>query len=180
MNLIKEFIKKHTGNYPKSTITKFSTPDGDFIYHPEKGMIDINGSNISISSNQIKSTSPTRESFQIKVLFKDDLNTYLEISPKSKFQKMIDSIMMQKGRKLQQEFLVKGDSNLIVNLISNNTLARLLQDEKVHLKIDRDNPTVMTMSPESPIKNVDRFEKYLNILRIIENKAIHLQLTTAI
>ncbi|MDR5589073.1 hypothetical protein [Christiangramia sp. SM2212] len=179
MNLIKELIKKHHGYYPEKERTEFSIPGGNFIYEPGKGIIDVNGSKISIRSNTIEAASPTRESFQIKVLFKNNLNTYLEISPKSKFQRMIDAIMMQKGREIQQEFIVKGDTNLIVNLISNRTLARLLHKEKVHLKIDRENPTVMTLSPENPIKNVDRFEKYLNILKIIENKAIQLQLTTA-
>lgn len=172
MNLIKELTEKYNGKH-------FADPTPQAVSSPEKyiknGQFEIEGSKISTYS---KNKAPSAACC-IMLHLKGDFQTSLEISPRSKFQKMIDSILKQKGRKIEQEFTIKGSLNLIENLVSNRKLAELLSREKVHLTIDAASPETINLHTEDEIHSLVQFEKYISILRLIETKILQLQLTAA-
>ncbi|SDS28857.1 hypothetical protein [Gramella sp. MAR_2010_147] len=177
MNLIKELTVKHNLPYKEKRNLTIKSPLGLYHYEPQTGSFEINGSKITLNFNPVNGISRVTEPASIRLHFEDDLQTYLEISPKSKFQKMIDSILIQKSRKIQQEFEINGDVHLIENLISHRKLSDLLKGERVFLKIDKNDTSSISLVSQYGITNVNQFEKYLGILKIIKQKLFQLQLT---
>lgn len=162
MNLIKELTEKYGGEY--------ATDHSNLVAN-----FEIEGTKISIHNKNAVSLSPC----YIQLHLNGDFQTSLEITPRSKFQKMIDSILLQKGRKIEQEFSIAGNLNLRENLVSNRKLSDLLSGEKVCLKIEAASPEIICLYPEEEIQSLIQFEKYLSILRLIEKKIFQLQLTAA-
>ena len=180
MNLLKELTEKYGGCYSDNTSTEIDTSIGKITFNPENRRFTIGESVLSLEMNEDDGTSSNGKPFKIELHLNKANQSELEIFPKSRFQQMRNSVFGNGSTGMHRKFSFRGDEILIVNIISSKSFLRLLENEKIHIRIDRNSLETIQLTTHYPIKNVEKFEKYLNILSILEKKVIQFFMTSQI
>lgn len=63
MNIIQEIIEKYNGKYSEDLNTTVSSPIGQLVYQPKRGIIEVDGTKISIGLNEVGGAMPVTEPF---------------------------------------------------------------------------------------------------------------------
>lgn len=171
MNIIEELVEKYGGKYSAEQSKNIYTPNGRFSFNPKKGLIEINGSKFLIKINAVAGAIPIAEPFRIILFLTQDYPfDNLEISPLTYLQKISRFIFLSNSYPIKKQFLFRGYKPLIKVLLNDIEFYQNLIDEKVYLRIDRENPQHLILTPAFGIKDLTQVEKHLEILKTIETK----------
>ncbi|WP_396636262.1 hypothetical protein [Maribacter sp. R77961] len=174
MNIIEEISKKYGGNYAEERTKKVSTPNGQNIYQPKKGILEIDGTKISLNSNEVGGAMPVTEPLRV-ILYLDKIyNTELTIFPKDLWNDFLDFIMPKRRDfippPLRKQFWFGGDKTLLKKLATDKILIENLLNERVYIETKSKETDWIILTPEYGIENIKQFEKFVIILKRIEEK----------
>lgn len=93
MNIIEELTKKYNGNYSEELTKNVNSPFGKFIYQPKSGIIEIDGTKISVNISEIDGAIPVTEPFRITLYLDKTYEIELDIFPKDLWNKFLDFIL---------------------------------------------------------------------------------------
>jgi hypothetical protein len=174
MNIIQELTEKYSGKYSEDLTKGINSPIGKYVYQPKKGLLEIDGTEISININEVSGAMPVAEPIRITLYLDKKYETELTISPKNLWNDFLD-IIQPKARNfipkpIRKQFWFDGNVNLIKQLTSDPTFVERIMNEKIYIDT-QDIPTNhIVLTPEYGIKDINQFEKYLSVLRQIENE----------
>ena len=175
MNIIEELSKKYNGNYSEEHAKNVNSPIGKYTYQPKKGLIEVDGTKISVNLNEVGGATPTAEPFRIILYLEKFYQTELTIYPKDLWNQLIDFVFPRNKEnipvRIRKQFLFSGDKTLIKQLGTNKEFAKYLVNEKVYIRTDRKQTERIVLTPAHGIEDIHQFEKFIAILKIIE-KAI--------
>jgi len=177
MNIIQEIVEKYNGKYYESDTRKFHTPHGKYEIQPQKGIINIDGTKITINKNENigidfnigGSDKIFAEPYRIFFALKKN-KKQLNIYPKSILKKILSKLTFKKNEINQFEF--KGDKELINELIKNEKLNKNLNGETIYLSINEKYLNKLMLIPDNGIISIRKFEKYIEIMKLIEREII--------
>ena len=175
MNIIEELSKKYNGSYSEEQPKSVNSPIGKYLYQPKTGLIEIDGSKIGVNIDSVGGAIPVAEPFRITLYLDKNYQTDLTIFPKSTWNRMTDIVFAKSNEnipeRIRHQFKFVGERNLIKKLGSNAEFINGLMNEKVYIKTDRKKANRIVLTPALGIKNIEQFEKFISVLKIIE-KAI--------
>ena len=174
MNIIEELSKKYSGIYSEEQAKNVNSPIGKYTYQPKKGLIEVDGTKISVNLNEVGGATPTAEPFRIILYLEKFYKTELTIYPKDFWNNLLDFVFPRNKEnipiKIRKQFLINGDQTLIKKLGSNKEFAEHLVDENVYIRTDKKQTDRIVLTPPHGIKDIHQFEKFITILKIIEKE----------
>ena len=177
MNIIRELAIKYDGRYNEDLAKNVTSPIGKIAYQPQSANLEIGGSKINISLNDVGGAMPVSEPIRIKLYLNSKLKTELQIYPKSRWRKIIDKIipgpLMNLNRILVNQFMFKGELDLIHDLLSDDLLLKYMSGERVYIQsLATSEVSCLMLTPEHGLPSIDVFEKYIDLLKLIERKMV--------
>ncbi len=174
MNIIEEITKNYGGNYSEKQTKNIVTPHGKHIYQPKKGILEIDGTKISLNSNEVGGAMPVTEPIRIILYLNKNYETDLTIFPRDLWNNFLDFILPKRRafipQPIRKQFWFGGDKNLLVKLASDKILMENLLNERVYIETIAEETDRIILTPEFGIDGLSQFEKYLVILKRIEEK----------
>ncbi len=174
MNFIEELVKKYEGTYSEESNRGINFPSGHYTFHPQKGIVEIDGTKISLSINAVGGAAQTTEPYRIILYLDKDYNTKLEIFPKTNLKKLLEFIIPSNGlelpKQIKKQFSFKGNMPLMQELLSDRSFCENITGEKVYIMIRKKHPKSIMLTPAHGIADLQQFEKFLLILKQIESK----------
>ncbi|SOC78930.1 hypothetical protein SAMN06296241_0451 [Salinimicrobium sediminis] len=175
MNIIEELSKKYNGNYSEEQPKSVNSPIGKYLYQPKTGLIEFDGSKIGVNIDSVGGAIPVAEPFRITLYLDKNYLTDLTIFPKSTWNRITDLVFIKNKenlpKQIRKQFTFVGERNLIMQLGSNAEFTNGLMNEKVYIRTDSKKPTRIVLTPAHGIEDIEQFEKFISLLKIIE-KAI--------
>jgi len=182
MYLIQEIIEKYNGEYFEYKKREILTPSGKYATQFIKGNIEIDGTKISI--NKVENVGVNfnipgankifHEPYKIFLYLNKDVKAQLSIYPKSKLKKILDLIIpnkrMNPAISITKEYDFNGDKDLIREITSYSAFCESLKDTNLFISITKSSPPRIMLIPNNGNINLDEFDKYILILKTIENK----------
>ena len=170
MNLIEELVEKYSGKYSEEVKKSSIYPSGKYSFHPQEGVIEIDGTKISVNIQAIGDAARVAERYRIILHLKQNWKKQLEIYPRSFLGRMAHSLFNKYSAELLREFLIKGDDSIVNKLVNDKSLLNLIRGEKVFIVLKKAIPNKIILRPAHGINDLDQFEKFLFILKLIETK----------
>lgn len=174
MNIIEELTKKYNGNYTEETAKNVNSPIGKYTYQPKNGIIEIDGTKISVNINEVGGATPVTEPIRITLFLDKTYETELTIFPKDFWKKILELIQPKPSvifpETIKNQFWFGGKISLLKQLASDNQFAENLINERIYIETDKNQTNRITLTPEYGIENLNQFEKFITILKLIENK----------
>ena len=176
MDIIEELVKKYHGEYSKSHETASNMAGGRYTFQPERGIVKIEGTKISININAVGGAAETAEPYRIVLHLNKAYNSTLEIYPKSTIRRLFDFFISSNqptnSNLINKRFTFKGNKQIIEKLGIDNVFCKKIKDEVIYIVINKKYPKRIMLTPAYGIDNVEHLEKLLSILKIIEGKII--------
>ena len=174
MNIIKELTAKYSGKYSENLTKNVNSPIGKYIYQPKDGIIEVDGTKISINLNEVSGAIPVTEPFRITLHLDKTYETKLTIFPKDLWNTFLDFILPKRRafvpKPILKQFWFGGNKDLLKELLSDKIFTENIINERIYIET-RDKPTNrIVLTPEYGIKDIDQFEKFVSVLKRIENK----------
>ena len=173
MNLIEELVKKYDGSYSEETKKSTVYSIGKYTFHPQNGVLELDGTKISINLNAVGGASRTAEPYRIVLYLDGDYETVLQIYPKNWLKKLWHQVFPQKHQtlpdKIKKQFSFSGDQRLINVLGSDTAFCEKIYNEKTYILLGKKFPQCIILTPAHGIDDLDQFEKFLQILKHIES-----------
>lgn len=174
MNIIEEIAKKYGGNYEEKRTKYITTSNGQYIYQPKKAIFEIDGTKISLNSNEVGGAMPVTEPLRVILHLDKIYKTELTIFPKDFWNDFLDYIMPKRRDfippLLRKQFWFRGDKTFLIKLVSDKILTENLLNERVYIETKPKETDRIILTPESGIESVDQFERFVVILKQIEEK----------
>ena len=174
MNIIQELTDKYNGKYSEDLTKNVNSPIGKYIYQPKNGIIEVDGTKISINLNEVGGAMPVTEPFRITLHLDKTYETKLTIFPKDLWNTFLDFILPKRRafvpKPILKQFWLGGNKYLLKQLASDKIFTENIINERIYIETG-DKPTNrIVLTPEYGIKDIDQFEKFVSVLKQIENK----------
>lgn len=174
MSIIQELTEKYNGNYSEEPNSSFNSPTGKYSYQPKSGIINIAGTKISINLNEVGGAMYGTEPFRITLYLDRKYKIEFSMFPKSFWNSIKDSIFPKRTiiipESVRKEFSFGGSKNLIKKLVSDKIFIENIKGENLYIGT-LENPTNrIVLTPMHGIRDIEQFEKFVEILKRIENK----------
>ncbi|WP_394751270.1 hypothetical protein [Spongiimicrobium salis] len=179
MNSIQEWIEKYHGEYEGGLVKNLNSPVGKYSYQQKSGSIEIEGTTISINFNEVGGAIPVAEPIRMTLHLKKTYETELTLFPKGLGHKFLDFVLPKRKisipESIRKQFRFDGDKNLLKKLTSDSTFTESILDENIYIDTGKEPIDRIVLTPAHGIKDVEQFEKFVFILKRIENalKTIH-------
>lgn len=174
MNIIQELIEKYNGEYSEESTINVNSPIGKYVYKPKSGIIELDGTKISINLNEVAGAMPVTEPFRITLHLDKTYATELSIFPIDSWNKFLNIILPKRGKfvpkSLAKQFWFEGNEKLIKQLAIDKFFCNEILNDKIYIKTGVKTTTQITLTPEYGIKDIKQLEKYVSVLKRIENK----------
>lgn len=172
MNLIEELVKKYEGSYSEETKKSSIYSSGKYTFYPQNGVLELDGTKISINLNAVGGASRTTEPYRIVLYLDRDYEITLHIYPKNWLKKLWHQIFPQKHPTLpdpiRKQFSFFGNQRLIDALGRDTGFCEKINNEKTYILLGKKFPKCVILTPAHGIDDLDQFEKFLQILKQIE------------
>ncbi len=172
MNIIEELTRKYQGSYSEEQAKNVNSPIGKYIYQPKTGLIEIDGSKIGVNIDSVDGAIPVAEPFRITLYLDKNYQTDLTMFPKSAWNRMTDLVFPKHKenlpKRIRHQFSFFGERNLIKQLGSNPEFINGLMNEKIYIRKERKKADRIVLTPANGIEDIEQFEKYISLLKIIE------------
>ncbi|WP_040253229.1 hypothetical protein [Psychroserpens mesophilus] len=175
MSIIQEITEKYNGEYSENPTASFNSPAGKYSYQPKKGIINIDGSKISINLNEVGRAMYGTEPFRITLYLDNEYQTEFNLFPKDLWNKFLDFLFPKRRAfvppKILKQFWFGGDIKLIRKITSDKLFNDSIIDERIYIETMPGKSTNrIVLTPERGINNIEHFEKFISILKLVENK----------
>jgi hypothetical protein len=174
MNIIQELTEKYSGKYSEDLNKSVNSPIGKYVYQPKNGIIEVDGTKISINLNEVGGANPVTEPFRITLHLDKTYATELTIFPKDLWNEFLDFILPKRRafipKPILKQFWFGGNIDLLKQLASDKIFTENLINEKIYIETGKKPTDRIILTPEYGIKNIDQFEKFVSLLKRIENK----------
>ena len=175
MNIIEELSKKYNGSYSEVQPKNVNSPIGKYIYQSKTGLIEIDGSKIGVNIDSVGGAIPVAEPFRVTLYLEKNYQSDLTIFPRSRWNRMTDLVFPKNKenlpKRIRHQFSFVGERSLIKQFGSNAEFINGLMNEKIYITTDRKKTNRIVLTPAHGIENIEQFEKFISLLKIIE-KAI--------
>ena len=172
MNLIEELVKKYEGKYSEEAKKGINFPSGKITFQPQLGVVEIDGTRIAIGINALGGAARTAEPYRIVLYLDKNYETEFEIYPKTFFAKITEFIISNNNshipKTISTQYRFKGNEQLIRKLGSDKSFCEKILNDKLFIFYRKKYPKSIVLTPSHGIKNLDQFEKFLMILKLIE------------
>ncbi len=174
MNIIQELTEKYSGKYSEESTINVNSQIGKYLYQPKSGIIELDGTKISINLNDVTGAMPVTEPFRITLHLDKTYATELTIFPIDLWNKFLNFIIPQRRKfvpkSIVKQFWFGGNKELIKQLAIDTFFCNEILNEKIYIKTGVKTTTQITLTPEYGIKDIKQLEKYVSVLKRIENK----------
>jgi hypothetical protein len=175
MNIIQEITEKYSGKYSEDLTKSVNNPIGKYVYQPKNGIIEVEGTKISININEVGGAMPVTEPFRITLHLEKTYDTELSAYPKDLWNLFLDFILPKRRafipKPILKQFWFGGNIELLKQLASDKTFTESIINERIYIE-SIDKPTNrIVLTPEFGIKDIEQFEKFIIVLKRVE-KAI--------
>jgi len=175
MSIIKEISEKYNGKYSEDPTASFNSPSGKYSYQPKNGIINIDGSKISINLNEVGGAMYGTEPFRITLYLDKKYPTEFNLFPKDLWNKLLDFLFPKRRefipRQVLKQFWFGGDKKLIKRISSDKLFNESIINERIYIEtMPKKTTDRIVLTPERGINNIEHFEKFVDILRLVENK----------
>lgn len=173
MNMVKEVTEKYNGKYAEGITKSAHTPIGKYVYMPKKGIIEVDGTTISIHLNEAGGVADD-ELFLIILHLDQNYDTKLTVFPKDLWNKFVNFIRPNRNaffpKPILKQFWFGGNEALLQELASDAIFMENLINQRIYIETG-DRPTNrIALTLEHGLKDHHEFEKVVSILKQIENK----------
>jgi len=174
MNIIQELTEKYSGKYSEDLTKSVNSPIGKYVYQPKSGIIEVDGTKISINLNETSGAMPITEPFRIALHLDKFHETELSIFPKDLWNVFLDFVLPKRRaffpKTVRKQFWFSGNKDLLKQLASDKLFTENIINERIYIKTG-DKPTNrIVLTPENGIKDIEQFEKFVTVLKRIEYK----------
>ncbi len=174
MNIIQELTKKYDGKYSEDLTKSVNSPIKKYVYQPKSGIIEVDGTKISINLNEVGGAMPVTEPFRITLHLGKNHKTKLTVFPKDLWNQFLDFILPKRRefipKPVRKQFWFGGDKDLLKQLASDKTFTESIINERIYIETGKKPIDRVVLTPEYEIKDIDQFEKFITVLKQIENK----------
>ena len=173
MNLIEELVKKYDGSYSEEAKKSSIYTSGKYTFYPQNGVLELDGTKISINLNAVGGAAATAEPYRIVLYLERDYEMKLHIYPKTWLKKLWYRMFPQKHQTLpihiKKQFSFSGNQSLINALGQDTQFCEKINNEKTFILLGKKFPKCIILTPAHGINDLDQFEKFLQLLKHIEN-----------
>ena len=173
MSLIQQITDKYGGTYSEEAKKSSSYQSGTISFHPQKGLLMVDGSKLSINIAATGGASSVAELYRITLFLDKDYGQRLELHPKSGSSRFFLSIFGKKetttSGKALAKYRFKGTERLINALKNDADFNGLILDEEAYIMLTKRHPDKVILRPAYGIRDVDHLERLMAILKEIEN-----------
>lgn len=179
MNIIEELTEKYGGHYSEDLAKSVNSPIGKYVYQPKNGIIEVDGTKISINLNEVGGAMPVTEPFRIALHLDKTYVTELSIYPKSLWGDFLDFILPKRNAFIPKpnfkQFWFGGNKDLLKQLGADKVFMELILNERVYIESIKKPTDRIVLTPEFGIRDMDQFEKFVSALKRIEThiKTVH-------
>ena len=174
MNIVEEITKKYNGNYSEDLTKSINSPIGKYTFQPKSGILEVDGTKISLNIKKVGGAMPVTEPFRITLHLDKTYQTELTIFPKGLWNSFLDFVLPKRSefipQPIRKQFWFGGNETLLKHLASDTQFANNLKNERVYIETDKKQTNRITLTPERGIENLHQFEKFVKILKLIEKK----------
>ncbi|CAI8220002.1 MAG: Uncharacterised protein [Formosa sp. Hel1_33_131] len=174
MNIIQELTEKYSGKYSEDLTKSVNSPIGKYIYQPKNGIIEVDGTKISINLNEVSGAMPVTEPFRITLHLDKTHETELTVFPKDLWNTFLDIILPKRRafipKPILKQFWFGGNIDLLKQLASDKIFTENIINERIYIKTGNKPTNRIVLTPEFGIKDINQFEKFVSVLKRIENK----------
>tara|TARA_R110000868_G_scaffold108381_2_gene295898 strand:+ start:767 stop:1324 length:558 start_codon:yes stop_codon:yes gene_type:complete len=175
MNIIQELTEKYNGKYSEDLAKNVNSPIGKYVYQPKNGIIEVDGTKISINLNEVDGAMPVTEPFRITLHLDKTYETELTIFPKDLWNEFLDFILPKRRafipKPILKQFWFGGNKDLLKQLASDKIFTENIINERIYIETMPNKSTDrIVLTPENGIKDINQFEKFVSVLKRIENK----------
>ncbi|AUC76172.1 hypothetical protein [Olleya sp. Bg11-27] len=143
-------------------------------YQQKSGIIDFKGTKISINLNEVGGAMYTTEPFRITLHLDKSYGIKFNVFPKNLWNKFLDFIIPNRAIfipiAVRNQFSFAGNKDLIKKLISDKMFLENIKNEKIFIRTLNKPTNRIILTPAHGINDVNHFEKFVTILKQIENK----------
>jgi len=174
MNIIQELTEKYSGKYSEDLTKSVNSPIGKYVYQPKNGIIEVEGTKISINLDEVSGAMPVTEPFRIRLHLDKTYKTELTIFPIDSWNKLLNFLFPKRRdfvpKEILKQFWFGGNINLLKQLASDKGFCEKIIDERIYIESGFKTTDQIVLTPEYGIKDIDQFEKFVSVLKTIENK----------
>ncbi len=174
MNIIQELTEKYSGKYSEDLTKNVNSPIGKYVYQPKNGIIEVDGTKISINLSEVGGAMPVTEPFRITLHLDKIYQTELTIFPIDSWNKFLNFIFPKRRefvpKPILKEFWFGGNIDLLKQLASDKNFCEKIINERVYIETGFKTTDRIILTPEYGIKDIEQFEKFVSVLKIIEDK----------
>ena len=174
MNIIKELTAKYSGKYSEDLTKNISSPIGKYVYQPKTGIIEVDGTKISINLNEVSGAMPVTEPFRITLHLDKTYETEFTLFPKDSWNQFLNFIRPKRRafvpKPILKQFSLRGDLDLLKQLASDKIFTESIIDERIYIETGFNSTNRIVLTSAFGVKDIDQFEKFVSILKRIENK----------
>ena len=172
MNLIEELVKKYEGSYSEETKKSSIFTSGQFNFHPQNGVLELDGTKITLNINAVTGASQTAEPYRLVLYLDQDYEMPLQIFPKSVFKRLWFWLFPQNHttlpKTIKKWFSFHGNQQVIDALGKDAKFCEMIHNEKTFILLGKKFPKCVILTPAYGIDDLNHFEKLLQILKRIE------------
>jgi len=172
MNIIKELTEKYGGKYSEDLTKSVNSPMGKYVFQPKSGVIEVDGTKISINLNEVGGAVRVAEPLRITLHLDKTYETELTMFPKGLWNKLLDFILPKRNafvpKPILKQFWFSGNKNLLKQLASDKVFTENIINERIYVQTGNKTTSRIVLTPEYGIKNIEQFEKFVIVLKRIE------------
>lgn len=174
MSIIQELTEKYSGKYSEDLTKSVNSPIGKYIYQPKRGIIEVDGTKISINLNEVGGATPVAEPFRIILHLDKAYDTKLTVFPKGLWDDFLDFILLKKWgfipKPIRKQFWFGGNKDLINQLANDKIFIENIINERIYIETGDIPTNKIVLTPEYGITDIAQFEKFVSVLKRIEYK----------
>jgi hypothetical protein len=174
MNIIQELTEKYSGKYSEDLIKSINSPIGKYVYQPKNGIIEVDGTKISINLNEVGGAMPVTEPFRISLHLDKKYETELTIFPIDSWNKFLNFLFPKRRefvpKPILKQFWFGGKIDLLKQLASDKDFCEKIINERIYIETGFKTTDRIILTPEFGVKDIEQFEKFVSILKRIEYK----------
>ncbi|WP_073150185.1 hypothetical protein [Mesonia phycicola] len=171
MNILRELTQKYQGKYAEENLKSINSPLGKLNFQPQNSVLFIDDTKITISINVTTGAHLVGEPYRITLHLKSSVKPRLEIYPASFWNRFLYKNNKYITKKLAINYCFKTDEKLFLKFIKHKNFCKILEQDEVYIRLyPEKNQLVLT--PKKGIENVNQFEHFLQLLKIIEKELV--------
>ncbi|WP_298903552.1 hypothetical protein [uncultured Psychroserpens sp.] len=172
MSIIQDITEKYYGKYSAESEKSFNSPVGKHSFQQKKGIIEIDGTKISINLNAVKGATYGTEPFRITLHLNKTYTIKFSAFPKSLWHRFLDFLIPSRvvliPKSVRNQFLFGGDKDIIKNIVSDEIFIKNIANEKLYIGTMAKPTNKIILTPAHGIKDMKQFEKFISILKCVQ------------